>query len=99
MTEVKIVVVKTNEYDDLNFEGPDFNSPDFKEPSKWYIVNALGFRVYFCCRSREDAQNACDQEYGKNKYRIKTTSTSKPKGDISARGTNSAKGFVYMKKR
>lgn len=90
--EVKVVVVKTNEKDDPNFEGPDFNDIDFVEPSKWRIMNALGEMVYFCCQKREKAQEICDEMYGKGRYTVRTSSTVKTKsklesGDYSCRGT------------
>lgn len=89
MSDVKTVVVTIEETQD----------PDFKEPSRWFVQNAMGDMVYFCCQKREKAQQACDDMYGKGRYTIKTTATVKNKGDVSARGTNSRRGFTYLKKR
>lgn len=41
-------------------------------PSHFFILNALGHYIFFKTRSREAAQNACDKEYGKGHYRIRT---------------------------
>jgi hypothetical protein len=88
------VEVKTTR---INFQ--DTHGEEFHEPSKFFVRDGLGDHVYFHCRTRDAAQAACDEMYGKGKYLIRTTATIKPRGDVSARGTNSRKGFTYLKKR
>ena len=41
-------------------------------PSHFFIINALGEYVFFRTRLRAKAQEACDKEYGKGKYTIRT---------------------------
>lgn len=67
---------------------------EFKHKTKYYIVNAMGDHVYFHCRERKDAQLACDQEYGKGFYSVKTTSTEKGGGNISCRGFSNNKSMA-----
>ena len=66
---------------------------DYKHKSKWYIINALWDYVYFHCRERSDAQKACDEEYGKGHYSVKTASTEKGDGKISCRGFSNNKSL------
>lgn len=63
-----------------------FLDEDFKDPSRWYITDCLGNRVYFHCRERSDAQADCNEQYGSGKYTIKTNKTIKPKKDVTAVG-------------
>lgn len=64
---------------------------DFKDPSKWFIMNALGEYVYFHKRSREDAQKVCDEEYGKGRYKVIASSNDKSGGSISCRGFSNSR--------
>ena len=48
----------------------EFNSPDFKNPSKFFIMNALGEYVFYKTSKRQVAQEAVDNEYGVGKYRV-----------------------------
>ena len=36
----------------------------------FYIVNSLGYKVYFKCRDRKKAQEVADYIFGKNMYRV-----------------------------
>ena len=38
--------------------------------SGFWIMNALGWKTYFKCPTREKAQNACDVLYGNGAYRV-----------------------------
>lgn len=42
-------------------------------PSCFYIVDALGQYVFAKTKSREKAKEIFDEEYGKNKYSVRTT--------------------------
>ena len=44
---------------------------NFKDPSKYYILNAFGDRVYFKTRIKSKARQWCDEIYGKGKYVIR----------------------------
>lgn len=63
-----------------------FLDEEFKDPSRWYITDCMGDRVYFHCRDRSDSQTFCNEQYGVGKYTIKTNKTIKSKGELSAKG-------------
>lgn len=42
-------------------------------PSCFYVVNAMGEYVFAKTKSREAAQQAFDEEYGKGFYKCRTT--------------------------
>ena len=42
-------------------------------PSCFYVVNAMGDYVFAKTKSREAAQQAFDEEYGKGFYKCRTT--------------------------
>jgi len=44
---------------------------EFKEPTAYFIVNALGDALFFKTRSRSKAQDMVDSMYGKGFYIIK----------------------------
>jgi hypothetical protein len=71
--------------------------------SNWYILDALGNRVYYLTRNRADAQRQADLDYhGKYKVRAVKDQKSKSKmesGGLSCSGSNSRKGFgSWLKK-
>ena len=72
--------------------------------SNWYILDALGNRVYYLTRNRADAQKAADEMYGKGRYTIRAVKDQKSKskmesGGLSCSGSNSRKGFgSWLKK-
>ena len=47
------------------------NLEDYSVPSGYYIINALGWNVYFKTRDRIKAQEICNLVYGKGKYTIR----------------------------
>ena len=53
---------------DVKYE--EFHQPDFKNPSKFFIRNALGDYTFFKTSSRPKAQEASDEEFGKGKYKV-----------------------------
>lgn len=81
--------VKTTavEFEDREMEG-------FKDPSKYYIVNAMGNYIYFHCKDRAAAQLAVDMEYGKGKYTVRSAKMEKGSGDYTCTGTNTRRGFA-----
>lgn len=72
--------------------------------SNWYILDALGNRVYYLTRNRADAQRQADLDYGKGRYTIRAVKDQKSKskqesGGLSCSGSNSRKGFgSWLKK-
>lgn len=71
--------------------------------SNWYILDALGNRVYYLTRNRADAQCQADLDYdGKYKVRAVKDQKSRSKmesGGLSCTGSNSRKGFgSWLKK-
>jgi hypothetical protein len=84
---MKISYVEHSVYSDLSFE----------HPSKFYIIDALQRRVYIHCRSREDAVEWVDSEYGK-KYNLRCTTMGKSSGKETAFGRINAKSRAGMRK-
>lgn len=72
--------------------------------SNFYIINALGERVFFKTKDRALAQQAADDLYGKGRYVIRAVKDQKTKskmesGGLSCSGSNSRKGFgSWLKK-
>ena len=46
----------------------DTNLNYYGSSTGYYITNALGFKVFFKCRSRVKAQETCDMIFGKGSY-------------------------------
>lgn len=60
-------------------------SPE-EAPSNFYILNCLSQAVFFKTKSREKAQQACDEEYGKGFYKIRVIDLMAKGGkDVTAR--------------
>lgn len=56
-------------------------------PSNYYIRNALDQYVFIKTKSRERAQQAVDQEYGKGKYTVRSCDLAAKSGKkVTARG-------------
>ena len=65
--------------------------------SNWYILDALGNRVYYLTRNRAEAQAQADIDYGKGRYTIRAVKDMKTKsklesGLLSCYGTATRKG-------
>lgn len=71
----------------------EMKQDDFKAPSKFYFVNALGIAIFIHCRERWTAEKYITDNYGKGFYKLRTASIEKPKGDVTACGSNTRKGF------
>ena len=52
--------------------------------SNWYILDALGNRVYYLTRNRADAQNQADEDYGKGRYTIRAVKDQKSKSKLES---------------
>ena len=71
--------------------------------SNWYILDALGNRVYYLTRNRADAQRQAYLDYD-GKYTVRAVKDQKSKsklesGGLSCSGSNSRKGFgSWLKK-
>ena len=48
----------------------DTNLNYYGSSAGFYIVNSLGYKVYFKCRDRKKAQEVADYIFGKNMYRV-----------------------------
>lgn len=64
--------------------------------SNWYIVDALGNRVYYLTRNRADAQRQADLDYD-GKYTVRAVKDQKSKsklesGGLSCTGTSTRRG-------
>ena len=65
--------------------------------SNWYILDALGNRVYYLTRNRAEAQSQADIDYGKGRYTIRAVKDQKTKsklesGLLSCYGTATRRG-------
>lgn len=64
--------------------------------SNWYILDALGNRVYYLTRNRADAQRQADEDYD-GRYKIRAVKDQKTKsklesGGLSCYGTATRRG-------
>lgn len=64
--------------------------------SNWYILDALGNRVYYLTRNRADAQRQADLDY-QGKYKVRAVKDQKVKsklesGGLSCYGTATRRG-------
>jgi hypothetical protein len=64
--------------------------------SNWYILDALGNRVYYLTRNRADAQRQADLDYD-GKYTVRAVKDQKSKsklesGGLSCTGTSTRRG-------
>lgn len=69
----------------------EFASPEFKSPSRWYIKSVFNY-VFIHVRTREQAQEYVDNEYGKNFYLVRSFGLEKTKNTRLESGTITAKG-------
>lgn len=89
MSKMKITVVSESELEQWDEELQELV---VYFPSKFYIVNSLGQHVFYHCRNRQDAQNAADEEYGKNKYVVRQAKQSAGSGNYTCKGTSTRRG-------
>lgn len=92
--EVQSVVVKESEFEVWSDEEQKFV---INSPSNFYIISALGDKVFYLTRERALAQAQANLDFD-NKYIIRTVKDSKPKyksesGEVSVRGCNTRKCF------
>jgi|SRR5690554_1787179 len=93
--EIQRVVVSENEYEVWSEDEQKFV---INAPSNFYIINALGEKVFYLTRDRALAQSQANLDFD-NKYTIRTVKDSKPKyksesGEVSVRGSNTRKCFA-----
>lgn len=75
----------------ISFE--DFSSIDFEPPASWYVRIATGDYIFYHVRDRVAAQSACDNDWGKGKYKVVPTKPNKaPKGELTAKGWATTRG-------
>ncbi len=80
-SEVEIVVVDFNTFNDI----------DFKHPAAFFVRNALGEFVFFRTRTRSKAQEKCDELYGK-KYTVNASKLQKQDKPLTCRGVATRRG-------
>lgn len=67
-------------------EGWDEEGKNTSHPlSNWFIIDALGQKIYIRKRSRKDAQAAVDENYGKGKYIVKADHIQKNGRGVTAK--------------
>ena len=92
--EIQRVVVSENEYEIWSEDEQKFV---INSPSNFYIINALGEKVFYLTRDRAIAQKEANEDYD-SKYTIRTVKNVKTKsktesGDLTCYGTPSRKCF------
>lgn len=87
MSKTKITVVSFN----------DFMDDEFHKPSNYYIKNALGEYIFIHSRSREVAQEMCDDMYGKGQYKVNASRMGKNPDSQSAVGRINSKSRAGMR--
>ena len=73
-----------------------YSEEDFNEPTKYYCVVATGDRYYYHTRDRAKAQQQCDEDWGKGKYKIRTGGMEKS-DKITCRGSMNSKSMAGAK--
>lgn len=54
-------------------------------PSKYFIFDAVGNKIFFKCRSKATAQELVDTHYGKGKYTVLVEGVIKSVGNVTAK--------------
>jgi hypothetical protein len=65
---------------------------DIKKLAKYFIKNAFGKIVYVKAATRDLAQLAVDEYYGKNFYKVHSETGDSPKGDVTCRSVGTRRG-------
>ena len=96
MTKMKTTLVKESEIEvyDEEYEGFVLN-----EPAKFSVKLATGDILFLHCRSRSEAQQFVDSEYGKGFYTVRQHKQGSGSGEYSASGTTSRRGTASHLKR
>lgn len=84
---MKVTIVEYTIYIDENFI----------EPTKHFIVDCLGNRVYLHCKDRGKCQQWVNENYGAGKYTVRTNKTDKGGGEISCKAGMNSKSFAGQK--
>ena len=93
--EIQRVVVSENEYEIWSEDEQKFV---INSPSNFYIINAIGEKVFYLTRDRAIAQKEANEDYD-SKYTIRTVKNVKTKsktesGDLTCCGSNTRRGFA-----
>lgn len=72
--------------EDVKITYEQFTDVDFTYPSNFYILNALGEYHFIYTKSRKDAQNFIDSEYGEGRYSIICLHPQKTKSRMESGG-------------
>lgn len=95
MTEIKSVIVAEDQVEVWSDVEQQFV---MNAPSNFYIISALGLRVFYITKDRAAAQAQANIDFD-NKYTIRCVKDQKTKsklesGGLSCSGVNSRKGFA-----
>jgi hypothetical protein len=77
----------------------ELQNMDWCDPATYFIKDAMGITHFIHTKDRLIAQKWADDNYGKNKYPVKTSKVIKGSGEYSATGSNSRKGFASQLKK
>ena len=100
MTRIESVIIPEDQAEQWSEEEGRFV---LNAKSNWYIVDALGNRVFYLTRNRADAQRQADLDYD-GKYTVRAVKDQKTKskredGGVSCSGSNTRKAFgSWLKK-
>ena len=70
-----------------------------KDISKYYVIDALGRRVYIKTNNRTIAQDVADAYFGKNKYLVRCSGLEKISGTPNVRATESRRGQYVQRQK
>lgn len=100
MSEIKSVVVAEDEFEVWSDDEQRFV---INSPSNFYIISAMGSRVFYLTKDRAAAQAQANLDFD-NKYTIRSVKDQKNKGrtesgGYTCTGVNSRRGFAsHLKK-
>jgi hypothetical protein len=81
LTEQKKKVVKT-----VEVEFDQFAAYDFIPPATYFIRDARDIYVFYKTSKRNEAQEACDDVYGKSKYSVMASKLQKTESRLESGG-------------
>lgn len=87
MSKMKVTEVSFSEFEDDEFESP----------STFYIRTATNY-LFLHSRDRHKCQEWVDNEYGKNKYIVRASKLTQPKGGQTAVGRINSRSRAGMRK-
>lgn len=99
MSKPKAPKITTVKQEDLEVWDDDSQEFILKFPAKYYIVTASAEYKFYHVKSRSEAQQIVDSEYGKGFYTVRQAKMDTGSGNYSCTGSNSRRGFAsHLKK-